>query len=315
MKRNRHNPESLHCLAWAGWQMKVPGTWRPVCIEGDYRSGHIILADGTEAIMQVKWWRPSGRRFDADRWLSKRLASIKAGDRQLAKPVAPPGFEPVACVAAGGRRKWQNCLLWYGYNRPAELVLEVAVRQQTAGGSSEAALKRLRSLMASPVGEPDRWALMGSSFLAPVGFKLKHHSLRLGDMALRMSGPKGQTLILRQVYPADLALSRRGLKDWVNTAAFLQRRKYRLKRVVTDWVLETDDGCMEGVICFGQKRLAFPLGRLALRHTAGAVVHDQTRGRLLIAEHDARQPVDELLLKVALARMNRDDEHWQERTP
>ena len=35
-------------FAWQGWRMRVPASWNPVALEGDFAKGHALLAESGE---------------------------------------------------------------------------------------------------------------------------------------------------------------------------------------------------------------------------------------------------------------------------
>lgn len=296
-------------LAWAGWRMIVPARWRPLRIEGQAEAGNMILADGGTVTMQIKWLRPQRpERFDADTWLRRRLRALKADPDEVTDHPAPAGFAPLACIPAGGRRDGDGATLWYGYTEDAGLVIEIAMRDDSQrGGRLNRAVRRpIESLAVSAADEPSTWAIFGCRFEVPAGFSLRQHDLRLGNLSLQFDGPDRQTLLLRQIYPAALALNRRPLEDWLGTGPFKERRRYRADAPAEPLRLDEADRALEGVIRRGWKRIAFPLGWLLARRNIAAALHDTEDERLLIAEHDApRADLDDTVARETLVRMNR----------
>lgn len=245
--------------------------------------------------MQVKWLRVSPEAFDAERWLRRRLgrvANLSAGEAPC-----PQGFSKTAWVS---RRGEADATLWYGYAPTAGIVIEVVVGKRKQATEQRA----LASLRVFAHGAATRWAVFGSSFESPPGFALLDQRLQLGDVALLFRSGDGSRLTLRQVYPAQLALARRDLADWLEFPVFQERRRFRLADPVRDWKIHISGTEMAGALRAGGKRLPFPLGRFAPKKSIGAVVHDRALDRLLIAEHDAPGEPCEAVLAAALRSMN-----------
>ena len=74
-----------------------------------------------------------------------------------------------------------------------------------------------------PAGVPSRWAVFDLSFIAPPGLKLGAAKLDMGDMGIELwSGrarESGPSLGLREIYPAQLALARQPMEDWLRAWA------------------------------------------------------------------------------------------------
>ena len=124
------------CLAWAGWRMNVPAQWRPLKIEGEYSGGTMILARGADVVMQLKWWRPKRKRFRPERWLRRRLKSLKAQIDDEAACPSPDGFEPVTLAKSRRSKRGRGgpLALWYGWAPDAGVQIEAVVGPQESGG-------------------------------------------------------------------------------------------------------------------------------------------------------------------------------------
>ena len=291
-------------MAWMGWQMRVPPEWRPLRIADERGRGRVILGSATEPAMQIRWWRPNKKRFDARRWMQRRLRSLKVRDAGPEGP-APSGFSETAWAAepeSGGRKLLRA---WYGYAPEADLVLEVTVNLE--------APKRTRRIVTSQVVpslavyEKDgitRWSVFGASFESPAGFRLLDKRLALGDLVLRFRGKDRSCLMLRQVYPAETALARRKIERWIEMWPFKEHRRYKTAELKEVWRARSYGRTLEGIKQPGRKRLPFPLGSCGPRATLSVAVVDTELDRLLVAEHDAPDGADEEMLATAIARMN-----------
>ena len=288
--------------------MDVPPRWRPLKIEGTFSGGTMILGRGADVVMQLKWWRPKLKRFRPDRWLGRRLRSLKARMDDGTTCPSPDGFGMVARAVrrSGKRSKGGPYALWYGWAPSAGVQIEAVVGPQDSGGRG-APWRALQSLRAAEMGAPTTWAVFDSLFHVPAGFVVDKYELLLGDLSLQFAGPDRQTLMLRQIYPADLALERRELADWLEFSRFRTRRHFR-GETEQDWAIEHHGRRLEGLGRTGVKCYAFPLGVVRPRYSIGAAVHDIEAGRLLVAEHDSSRPHDDSLLGRVMLAMNQLEE-------
>jgi len=288
-------------LAWAGWRMRVPESWRPLRIEGEWRKGSIIVGDAAEAIMQVKWMRVTRKNFDAARWARRRLKKVRRAP--AAGGPSPKGFPDPAWAPAdpdAGRGAF-----WYGYAPAAGLLVGVLTSAGVSRkGQRAVASTALPALRASGRDDPTRWAVFGASFESPPGFAVRRRRVHLGDVALQLTAPGRSTLLLRQVYPAALALARRELPLWLEFPVFKEHRRFRPADVQEAWRVESFGRTLEGLRRQGRKQLPFPLGVCAPRWSEAAVVHDAELDRLLIVEYDAAGRADKDRVARAIGAMN-----------
>lgn len=300
-------PESLP-LAWAGWLLRVPEEWRPLKVDGGAREGTMVLGDSTQATMQIKWWRPPGGPVQAERW-------IKARVRRFGSPpppdwAVPACFTDTAWAQDSGEPSTPRRSLFCGYAPGAGLLLEVAVNtaaSETARGLSEREV--LPSLTTVPRDEPTPWAVFDSSFLTPPGHDIARHRLNIGDHALAVTSTTGTRIVVRQVYPAGLALARRDLEDWLIYGPFKEHRHFHPKEDLAAWSVNARGHAFEGLLRQGTKQFPSPLGWVAPRHSMAAVVRDPMLDRLLIAEIDSPTAPGTDMLETLVADMNRRHDH------
>jgi hypothetical protein len=289
-------------LAWVGWELVMPDEWRPLRIEGSWDSGSLVVGGTADPVAQIKWLRPRRRSFDAERWIRRRLRSRRL---EPGRPpgAAPRGFAEGAWVPDENSR--QLLRSWYGYSREAGLLIEVVANAET-DRSSRRELARLvvPSLRTSAKDAPTRWSVFGSSFETPAGYVLARRRVGLGDVTIDLAGPNRSRLVLRQVYPGELALKRRKLARWLEVRPFKEKRRYRSKDEPAECVIETDGRELRGLRITGWKRLPFPLGFIAPRRSTAAAVVDAELDRVLVAEYDAPDEADPAVVDRALARMN-----------
>ncbi len=246
-----------------------------------------MIGDASQAVIQMRWWRPRSARFDAADWVRRRAKRIAGAHSVRSDGPAPTGFESTAWIPAGSTRKTTARSIWYGYAPAARVVIEAVVNTTVPAPLKRAAEKGfLRSLRAAAIDEPTRWAVFGSSFETPAGYRLRRQSLKLGDQAIELLADGGRRLVVRQVYPSDLALTRRPLDKWLSSTSFKERRFFVPTGDAWEWEVEIGGRDLQGLMVTGEKRLPWPLGPITAKVTAAAVLHDEETGRLLLAEYD-----------------------------
>jgi hypothetical protein len=292
-------------LAWAGWMMKIPPKWRPLKIEDKPDSGKMILGDSSRAVAQIKWSRPPSRNFDSGRWLKQRIKAVASKSAKIDSDPAPAEFEQAAWVSRTDSSKKKPMSLWYGYSPKARLLMEVVLNNEIDEKTQRIfRTKVLPSLRVCDHSLSTKWAFFDVSFESPAGFTLKTKRLNVGDMALELTSKKDGRLLVRQVYPASLALQRRKMDKWVRSYPHKEHRHYKQLNDTENWKVESFERNIDGLICRGQKRLPFPLGFCAPRFTISAISHDAQLDRLLIVEYDGKKPEADNAVSNIISRMN-----------
>jgi hypothetical protein len=293
-------PVTGNVLAWCSWRLRMPEEWRPLRLEGTDRAGNVMIGTATEAILKVSWAKVPPARV-------KRLWSRRVKKRSATRREAPPprGFADCAILRPrkGTRTTWVGCA------QPAGLLLELVYSQAPGDGRAND-VERLVLPSLAAEGPEDAagslWAIFGASFLAPRGFRLMGQSLHLGEVSLRLARGK-DVLFLGQVYPADLALSRRPMGFWLwnwpwETNAL---RRFRARGEDRPWRVATEEGEMAGLLRRGRKRLRWPLGFLAPRRVVCGAVVDPRLGRILRGAVQSPAEPEESVLQAAVLGMNR----------
>ena len=291
-------------LAWAGWRTRVPADWRPLRIAGGWAEGSMVAGDAERSCVQLNWQRPRGRHFDAGRLLERwkrrcgvrKAKALEGGPRSQAF-AASAGFMLDEPGKAGLGVRWCGCAPGAG------LVVEV----RTGGDLPAASLAAVResflaSLDVTLSAAPCEWAVFSARFLSPPGFVYRMSTLNLGDVSLLFGDADGRRLRLRQVYPADLALARRSIEDWLEDSRL--RGKLRRGGQVQTRPLElaADADLSLGQLHAGSLRL--PWLRVPWRAFADGVVLDGRRNRLLYAGLDGRgRGIDRAIVEAALRGM------------
>ena len=285
-------------LAWAGWGMRVPADWRPLDIQGGWRRGTMVIGDADQPLLQVKWWRPRRKRFDADRWIRRKA--------RHGQPVEDWEDFPVAAkLRKGGRGRRAGRQLWYAYSPEARLAIQLVVGASLPEARAREIDRRvLPSLRTSAVDEPTRWAVFGVSFVSPADMVYRASRLNVGDMVLCVTGSGGRRALMRQVYPAGLALSRQSLDDWIAQTSLRERRRTHLEGRPRSWSRQSAGRTLKGVLQTGRKGLPAPLGFIGRRRTVAVAVVDSSLDRLLLATCDGRREPDESVLADLIDNMN-----------
>ncbi len=292
-------------LAWAGWWLEIPWEWQPLKLNGTPEKGRVIVGDNQCAIFLLTWERlPARQRLDGAAWVAGRLNRLGLHPQ----PDPPAQGRLSACGWARGVQTEEDkkTTYWFGYDEPARLLLGM-----TINGVLPEALRRtveqvvLPSLRTMPVHKPRVWAMYDLSFVVPAGFDLRQRHLFSGDMALEFEHETRETLLLRQVYPGDLALNRRSHEQWMDCYPFRVHRRLRKSSVRLEPWLHGSRSELRGVRRRAWQRLPPPLGWCAARQSCGLAVHDATLNRLLLAEHRSPSTPDETVCEQAIEQMNR----------
>ena len=266
-------------IAWCGWSLPFPEGWRPLKIEGGHAKGSMMIGDAQQPILLVRWMRTHNqRRFDMQRWLAARFR--KQGLTPDHGAPQPPGIAHAAWTCDTADSKGGRKTTWYGYASKSRLLMEIvstdltetAVRDEIFGD-------RLPRLVVTADDEPCTWNLYGIEFTSPTGYVLTRSHLFSGDVAIGLARGRKDTLLLRQVYPAGLAVERRTLDRWLQAPPFTERRFWN-KRVLTNKTTTPGTRTYRG-----WKRLRSPMGWCSPRFSTAVATIVEAQDRLLIAEH------------------------------
>jgi len=256
------------------------------------------------ATFSVHWEKLGDNTVQNGReWVDQRFK--KLGLPTDALPPAASQF--TACGWSHGVQTEEDkqTAYWYGYSEPGELLLGVKVNGVLPDDMLDQVLHQvLPSLRVSPADGETVWSMHDVTLVSPPGFALSQKHLFMGDVALEFRRGKHERLMLRQVYPADLALQRRPFERWLANYPFTEHRKLRKNSTTVEkWKAPKQEGLV-GLKREGRKRLGFPLGLVAPRWTHALAVHDEKLDRLLIAEHIAGEDAGRTICETAIASMN-----------
>ena len=193
--------------------------------------------------------------------------------------------------------------VWCGYSRSAGLLLELITTNVTGADDTRDALERaLATTAVADRAAPCLWSLYGVGFVSPPGFELVRKHLFSGDIALGFKRKRREGLLLRQVYPAGMAVSRRPLERWLQSPPFTERRRPP-KGTPAAWA----GSGLEGIMRQGRRRLPSPLGWCNPRYATAIAAVDATRDRLLIAERVTPRAHDAGLVVSCIESMNAEE--------
>lgn len=292
-------------LAWAGWQLRVPADWRPLKLMGTADKGWMMVGDAMCAFFSIHWEQQKRRGIsDGEAWARGRLKRLG-----LLPDPSPPAQERFsACAWAHGVQSEEDkqTTHWFGYAARSNLLLGLKVNG-VLPEPERALITRevLPTLRTSPADGQTTWSIYDLSFVTPPGFKLAKRHLFSGDVAMEFRKGRRESLLLRQVYPGDLALSRRDFEEWLASYPFIEHRRLRKSTLATEQWGHASRPELSGLRRTGRKRLGFPLGAFGPRWTHALAVHDKVLDRVLIAEHMACVPPDGKACEEAILGMNR----------
>src|SRR5689334_4490647 len=198
-------------FAWQGWQLKLPARWNPVKLEGDFAQGSVLIADMHRPQLGLRWRKLGQKRFDAMRALRGEVGALAAararewggegeGDgwvkARLFLESEPPGRD-----------------VWVAHSRASGRAIEIVHPLRRRDRVMEDSI--LPSLADTRPDEACRWAIFDLSCIIPGGFSLARHRLNAGDLTLNFAC-KHQTLTIRQIALAKMALDRLPLEKWLH---------------------------------------------------------------------------------------------------
>lgn len=114
--------------------------------------------------------------------------------------------------------------VWLGHSRVSGRIVELVYHADRRDGLlRDALLPRLRDTNRD---ELTRWSVFDLSCSVPAGFELSQRRLNAGDLSLTFSRARDWVTV-RQVGPAQLALSRSPLEGWIHAQERAVERYYR----------------------------------------------------------------------------------------
>jgi hypothetical protein len=172
--------------------------------------------------------------------------------------------------------------IWAGYStvsgRGLVLAYHTRRRDRLLAGSI------VPHLLDLPAGEPMPWSVFELSCIIPPGFTLATHRLNAGDLSLTFTRQR-DTLILRQLAVAQLALQRLPLEKWLAQQQALERKHYRpMGKAPEPLTLNLRGRTLTGLQRPRRRRLRFVMLRSLPGQLVSYALHDAERDRLVLIE-------------------------------
>ncbi|HBC88455.1 MAG TPA: hypothetical protein DCZ94_16020 [Lentisphaeria bacterium] len=266
-------------ISWQGFSMPLMREWRPLRIEGVFKKGSITIGDVSGPLFEARWLRPGAADFDGRAWIDSN--KMKSNDKIASAPPRPQGFTSVGWIKGFEEKDSGKKTVWWGYSVEGQIILEIIISELVEPAAYEWIISNvLPSVKVFKPEEEWTWRIFSAQFKVPAGFILESHKLNNGDMSLCFRRPRKERLILRQVYPAELALSRRALEKWFENSPFSERRRFS----------EAKDGCRsvgkKDFTVDGWKLVPFPLGFIRPRRCSRIAVVDDASDRIFLTEYE-----------------------------
>jgi len=271
--------DGVDFISWQGFSIPIMREWRPLRIAGGFRQGSIAIGDVTGPLFEIRWMRPGAADFDGRAWID---GNKKKSDAKIASgPPHPKGFSSVGWIRGFEEKDSGRKTVWWGYSVKGMILLEIIVSELADPAIHEWIIsKALPSLEVFSPEDAWIWRIFSAQFTVPAGFILEKHKLNNGDMSLCFRRNKKERLVLRQIYPAELALGRRPIEKWFEDSPFRERRKFCDAKDGVRAVREKD------FTADGWKLVPFPLGFVMPRRCRRIAVVDDSCDRIYLTEYE-----------------------------
>ncbi len=226
-------PTGPATLAWAGWELHIPASWRLHALEGDHQRGRLILTDDQRQVLHF-FWRSRRRPRRPQRLATLALRRLlRAGRRlnaqQLSSDTQQTWLQARALRPDADGRVQRGLA---GYCASSQrLALVLLADAQVWEHLDEPQADVSTCCRAQPLDQPQRYAFFDLSFTLPAGVRLWEHQLNLGNMWVHAGvGHRpgdGPSVAVREIYPAQAALQRQPLEKWLETLLRQNARAYR----------------------------------------------------------------------------------------
>jgi hypothetical protein len=270
-------------FAWQGWQLRVPTSWNPVKLEGDFAKGYALLADLDGPRLGLRWTAIKAKSVTEDtlRRVIRDEAGDEAADRAKRPPDPdtpddawdqlvhldrnPPGRDVFVTWMAASERLLE--VVYHARRRDNVLVQEII--------PSLADCSRLSRVP---------WAVFDLSCEVPAELALESHRLNAGDLTLKF-GDARAFVNVRQLALAKLALRQKPLTAWLAEHQRARRLRYRAVAQPEELVLDANDGRkLTGLVGRLRRRRRFWWSWGWSREVVTFALHDEDRDRLVIVE-------------------------------
>jgi len=283
----KHN----NLLAWHGLTIPMQDEWHPLKIEGDHQKGSISVGDMAGPVFKLQWLRPP-KNYDGRMWVDKRRKSI-AGKHESENPPRPGSFEHVSWVKNLNIREEAEKTVWWGCSKRSEVLVVVLLTNLREKELNEWFIENALTYLQVIPGEQEwPWRIYSVQCTLPAGYRLQQTRMAAGDIALEFKRGNQDRLVVRQVYPASLALERRPMAGWLKDRVFNEQRRLR-----QETEQKQNDVWLKRK---GRKPLPFPLSWLRPRRYESVIDRDRQLDRLMIVEGEwpegkSTTPVNDIL--------------------
>lgn len=223
-------PDTPPLLAWAGWWLPLPASWRLVRIDGGFGKGMLALGDEERARLELSWAWVTRRSLNVPRYARRfLLEQLPRRERRKAKKdmetLRLPHFQTLLLLR---NDKMTRAV---GYSAANHRFLHWVYHHASRREEEQFLGKILPQWKDQPLTGAARWHFFNLSFSTPPGFRLRSARLNLGDMTIQLLHPttwgSRRRLLIRFIYPANLALTRQAMDQWLLTLFKSSRGVYR----------------------------------------------------------------------------------------
>ena len=260
--------------------MSIRRRWRPVRVEGDDAKGSLTFADGDgRPRLAVRWVTPGTTPFRRPKPAGAICSTLMHAEVGRLAADEATRFDPPG--------DWAATLF---YEEPTPPGRDVFVGVSNVSGRVVQVVRPARrrdpvlknvilpALADAAPGESRRWAIFDLDVEVPPGYGLLTHRLAAGDLQLTLAKRDGRRtlpLVVRQVRPASLALSRLPVERWLKSFADESLRFHKRDGSPT----QMDDIGLVQTMC--RRRRYHWLSSVPPTLLAAAV-HDESADRLLL---------------------------------
>ena len=265
-------------FAWQGWRMRVPTSWNPVALAGDFAKGHALLAESGEPRLGVRWSFIDARHVTEEtlrRVIREEVSDDAAKHAQPCPALEQPNDRADILLHLERHPPGRNVLVWWSgaSERLLELVHHATVRDDVFEGEVVRWLGDVSCLKMRPV------AVFDLVCRVPSDLPLKLHQLNAGDLSLEFADGR-RYVVVRQIAVAQLALHRLPLAQWLAEQQRGRGPRYRAAGEPSPLELTLRDGrAVSGLIGRMRRRLSFLGGECVT-----LALHDEARDRLVFVE-------------------------------
>jgi hypothetical protein len=290
-----YSPEH-QCFAWQGIQVLLMNDWRPLRIEGNFDKGAVTMGDQEGPVFILRWLHIP-KKYDGFKWIEKRKKQVAAG-QSSENPPQPVGFDKTSWIKNLAIRKESEKTVWWGYSEECKVLVEVILTNLTDPKKNEWFIHQaLPKLKVTSKSDKSLWQIYSARFVIPEGFTLNRHRLGVGDIALEFIRKKNDKLVVRQVYPAKLALQRRSLPAWLRDEVFKRHRFFKELSGDSNLEIKTKKR--------GVKKFPFPLGWVIPNQCERMIKDDKSLDRLYIVDAEWRKKGNEINVESLITEMEK----------